>query len=139
VLSPADGEPVDEGRVFSAAEIARGGVLVLRLHRLTSSPSEDQPPHFGLVGESDGIGRLRREIRRLAPLDVAVLLCGETGTGKELVARGLHAGGPRRQGPYLAGGRRLPRALRRHVDAMVDALQVSKPALRRRMCQLGFE
>ena len=31
-----------------------------------------------------------------------MLLCGETGTGKEVVARALHDGGPRRQGPYLA-------------------------------------
>jgi two-component system nitrogen regulation response regulator GlnG len=45
---------------------------------------------------------LRQEIARAAPSDVPVLLRGETGTGKELVARALHEHGPRREGPWVA-------------------------------------
>jgi DNA-binding NtrC family response regulator len=45
---------------------------------------------------------LRREIQRVAGLDVPVLLRGETGTGKELIARALHDAGHRRERPYLA-------------------------------------
>ncbi len=59
-------------------------------------------PSFGLVGESAAMQQLRREIRRVAPLDVAVLLRGETGTGKELVAQALHQASPRRSRPFLA-------------------------------------
>ncbi|MEE8523728.1 MAG: sigma-54 dependent transcriptional regulator, partial [Thermoanaerobaculia bacterium] len=114
----ADGEPVDGRRVLSAAEVERGVVLllggrvVLLLHRLErrlpgEAPSDD-PPAFGLVGASDAIVRLRREIERLATLDVAVLLLGETGTGKELAARALHDAGPRRERPFVAVNMGVP-------------------------------
>lgn len=53
------------------------------------------------VGVSPGAIRVREAVRRLAPLDVTVLVTGETGTGKELVARALHAAGPRRAGPFV--------------------------------------
>lgn len=102
----ANGERVESERTFSSAEIERGVVLllarkvVLLLHRMMF-PRQDESPTYGLVGESASIVRLRREIRRLAPLEVPVLLRGETGTGKELVARALHEASGRRQKPYV--------------------------------------
>lgn len=59
-------------------------------------------PELGLVGSSDATRRLGREIRRFAPLPAPVLITGETGTGKELVARALHGESPRRDGPFVA-------------------------------------
>ncbi|MEM7353868.1 MAG: sigma 54-interacting transcriptional regulator [Acidobacteriota bacterium] len=103
----ADGQRVEAQRIFSAAEIERGVVLqlgrrvVLLLHLLPVRPSSEQAD-LGLVGESPAIVHLRREMQRLAPLDVPVLLRGATGTGKELVARALHASGPRSRGPFVA-------------------------------------
>ncbi len=103
----ADGQPVGDAHVFSAAEVDRGVVLtlahrvVLLLHRLPV-PVPEEAPGFGLVGESAATVRLRQEIRRLAALNVPVLLCGETGTGKELTARALHDAGPRSSQPYVA-------------------------------------
>ena len=103
----ADGEPVTRWRSFSAADVERGVVLlagrrvVLLLHRMLLNPPADEPS-FGLVGESAGIVRVRQEIRRLADLELPVLLRGGTGTGKELVARALHDAGRRRHCPYVA-------------------------------------
>jgi DNA-binding NtrC family response regulator len=54
------------------------------------------PGFHGLVGESAAMQALFRRLERLAVLDVSVLIVGETGTGKELVAAALHRLSPRR-------------------------------------------
>ncbi|MFQ5417153.1 MAG: sigma-54 interaction domain-containing protein [Myxococcota bacterium] len=54
-----------------------------------------------LVGESADMRALRRAIARLAPLPTTVLITGETGVGKGLVARALHAESPRRGCPFV--------------------------------------
>ena len=103
----AGGRAIDGEAAVSRGEIERGVVLqlgsriVLLLHDLDPLPPPADLPAFGLVGASAALVELRREVRRLAPLDVAVLLRGETGTGKELVARALHEAGRRAGGPYL--------------------------------------
>ncbi|MGK0300636.1 MAG: transcriptional regulator with GAF, ATPase, and Fis domain [Planctomycetota bacterium] len=55
-----------------------------------------------LLGDSPIMQKLREEIDKLASLDLPVLIQGETGTGKELVARALHEQGCRRLGPFVA-------------------------------------
>lgn len=55
-----------------------------------------------LIGNSAEIRRLREEILDIADTDAPVLLQGETGTGKEIVARCLHEFGARRSGKYVA-------------------------------------
>lgn len=54
-----------------------------------------------IVGRSAAIDRLLREVSLVAPLDVSVLLTGDTGTGKSHLARVIHANGPRRNGPLV--------------------------------------
>ena len=54
-----------------------------------------------LVGTSHAMDKLRTLIRKTATIDASVLIVGENGTGKELVARALHFGGPRRRGPFI--------------------------------------
>jgi DNA-binding NtrC family response regulator len=56
----------------------------------------------GMVGTCAAIEEVRRLIRRVAPLPARVLVTGETGTGKELVARAIHDVSPRRLGPFVA-------------------------------------
>ncbi len=112
-----------QGRAVAATcevspdEVKRGVVLelgdriVLLLHFKT--PSGPHAPAQGLsatlegdilggVGHSYFVERVRRDIRQVADLDVAVLLRGETGTGKELVARAIHASSARRDRPFVA-------------------------------------
>lgn len=53
--------------------------------------------HFGeIVGESSALRRVLRQVETVAPTDSTVLIRGETGTGKELIARALHELSPRR-------------------------------------------
>jgi len=55
-----------------------------------------------LVGQSPAIIRVRRDVERLAQTDLPVLILGENGTGKEVVAQMLHYLGPRRENPFVA-------------------------------------
>lgn len=54
-----------------------------------------------IVGQSFAIRSVREQIRKIAPLDVPVLIQGDSGTGKELVAQALHRLSPRSDGPLV--------------------------------------
>jgi len=73
--------------------------------RHVESPPDPASPvrrHFGLlVGESPTMRRVYIEIARVAPTDAAVLVVGESGTGKDVVAQVIHQGSKRAGGPYL--------------------------------------
>jgi DNA-binding NtrC family response regulator len=62
-----------------------------------------RPPsqEVSLIGESPAIEQLRAAIRRAASSSATVLLEGETGTGKELVARAIHLASVRARGPFV--------------------------------------
>ena len=55
-----------------------------------------------LLGDSEAMERLRQTLGRIGPSDATVLVTGETGVGKELIARELHALSPRAGGPFVA-------------------------------------
>ncbi|MBI5419318.1 MAG: sigma-54-dependent Fis family transcriptional regulator [Deltaproteobacteria bacterium] len=54
-----------------------------------------------IVCESGAMRRLQEDIENILKLDTTVLLTGETGTGKQLIARGIHYSGPRKNGPLI--------------------------------------
>jgi two-component system nitrogen regulation response regulator GlnG len=102
-----DGEPVAESRTLSAAEMEEGAVVVLAdrvtlLLQRRPAPLPGAGGAFGLLGESAGMEAVRQAVSRVAALPTAVLLRGETGTGKEVVARALHEHSPRAGGPFVS-------------------------------------
>ncbi len=77
--------------------------MVSRLQQLAGDAQ--CPPVHGapsLIGESAVLQVARQAIRKFAPVDLPVLITGETGTGKELAAQALHALSPRHARPFLA-------------------------------------
>lgn len=77
-----------------------GGRVIVVLHSLT--PDRRSPNMHRMLGVSEGIENIRRSVDRVADLNVPVLIRGETGTGKELVASALHNASPRCTRPMLA-------------------------------------
>jgi transcriptional regulator with GAF, ATPase, and Fis domain len=70
----------------------------------TADEEEDElgEPLPGVAGSSTAMRRIASQVRRLARLSSPVLIAGETGVGKELIARALHTEGPRAGGPFVA-------------------------------------
>jgi DNA-binding NtrC family response regulator len=60
-----------------------------------------ESPRYRLVGTSPAVQRVIRLIEKVAPTDTTVLVCGASGTGKELVARAIHFNSPRRDRPLV--------------------------------------
>ncbi len=67
-----------------------------------ASPGHGPATFEGLVGSSPPMRRLYRLLERVAPSDASVVVTGETGTGKELVAQAIHQRSPRRDRPFVA-------------------------------------
>ena len=80
--------------VRNALEMARLAEENRRL-RLQAAPVRE------IVGQSEAVQRLREQLRMVAPTNASVLITGENGTGKELVARALHAFSLRAHKPFV--------------------------------------
>jgi transcriptional regulator with GAF, ATPase, and Fis domain len=68
-----------------------------RARLLESSLGENE----GIITADASLAEVLRTVRQVAPTDLPVLICGETGTGKELVARMIYRHSRRSQGPYV--------------------------------------
>ncbi|MEO6950689.1 MAG: sigma-54 dependent transcriptional regulator [Polyangia bacterium] len=91
------------------AEVIRLAVDNMRIPRAPGAPKVEgrvrqrtAAPAATLLGNSPAILELLALIERVAPTPATVLITGETGTGKEVVARLLHGASPRSSGPFVA-------------------------------------
>lgn len=77
----------------------------LKLQELTAENAElkrSAANEYELIGNAPILADLREQIMRVAPTTASVLVTGENGTGKELVARSIHYYSPRRERPFIA-------------------------------------
>jgi Nif-specific regulatory protein len=103
------------GGSFSDTEIERARVFARHLAPLVSgllartrhakedhvAPLRKRLKLDDVVGESAALAKVLREVEMIAPLDISVLVTGETGTGKTQLARIIHENGPRRGRPFM--------------------------------------
>ena len=81
--------------------VARNALRQRRLEAENRTLRADVDRRFVMVGESSEMKRMRDEISRAAPTNGRVLIYGENGTGKELVARSVHSMSRRSGGPFI--------------------------------------
>ena len=91
-------------QLFEAA--AHLASVLIEAERLATTPmpltAADRDGAAPLIGSSEVMCALRERVERVASTDFTVLIEGESGVGKELVARQIHDLGRRRQGPFVA-------------------------------------
>jgi formate hydrogenlyase transcriptional activator len=73
-----------------------------RHERVEEEPAESTQEFGEIVGNSAPMRRVMGQVEVVAPTDATVLILGETGTGKELVARAIHRLSPRRNLPFIS-------------------------------------
>ena len=76
--------------------------LLRSVMRAEPAPPPDTWQMFGMIAASQDMRSVVDWIGRVAPTSLKVLLTGETGTGKEVVARALHSAGVRREAPFVS-------------------------------------
>jgi DNA-binding NtrC family response regulator len=97
------GARVQTAQLFSGACFVVGHCTIAVRTAGTEEPEGDESEALpGMIGRSTAMVRVARQVRRLAPLSVPVLVRGPTGTGKDLVARALHELSPRSSKPFVA-------------------------------------
>lgn len=95
-------------------ELTIGDTLLrLEVDQTVAAPPPNERESFGqFVGRSPAMRELFATLERISPKDLAVLIQGETGTGKEEVARAIHDASPRASGPFvIVDATALPEAL----------------------------
>jgi DNA-binding NtrC family response regulator len=87
--------------VGARLRLGRTVVALLDVGIETTPPPQKTPEIPGLVAASPAMNEIAAAVERLAQSNVSVLVQGETGTGKELIARAIHEAGQRARGPFV--------------------------------------
>ncbi len=93
-------KPFDEDELLNVINKA---VSESRKNRELLSPYFDRPNEFipGFIGKTAAIQRILQTVQKIGPTDSTVLITGETGVGKEIIARAVHLASPRREHPFV--------------------------------------
>ncbi len=94
-------KPFEVDELLVAVRRALEHQSLTRQHRYLLSEQEEEFGHYGIVGRSRAVQELLRKIELVARSKSTVLITGETGTGKELVARAIHARSAQREMPLI--------------------------------------
>ena len=89
--------PIDAARLGMTLGHAHGHAALRQAGRAAESPGRDA----SIVGNSPAAKELLRQIHRVAKVDAPVLICGESGSGKELTAQAIHRHSSRANGPFV--------------------------------------
>lgn len=81
--------------------VLKKAVSSRRLDEKEYLPEEDEIDRQGIIGAGPAIQEVYDNIKRVAPTTTTVLITGETGTGKELVAKAIHMNSPRKNNPFI--------------------------------------
>ncbi|MBL8940778.1 MAG: sigma 54-interacting transcriptional regulator, partial [Archangium sp.] len=98
-----DGRRVERAYLSTGSQVRAGQTMVVFApidEEVTVEPDRDGELE-GMVGQSVKMRQIFGLIRKIAPMDVSVIVQGETGTGKELVARAVHTLSGRKRGPFV--------------------------------------
>jgi two-component system response regulator HydG len=96
-------KPVDPKLLFlSVSRAIQHRRLSDEVKRLRQAVDGDGADAARIVGQSGAMRRVYELIQRVGESDASVLIHGETGTGKELIARGIHGKSRRKNGPFVA-------------------------------------
>jgi Nif-specific regulatory protein len=92
---------------FTVAVAKHVGIVLTQVQRQDSLTAENRElrsqlrVESELIGDSPVLKQIHEQVARVAPTQATVLIRGESGSGKELVARAIHFSSPRREGPFV--------------------------------------
>jgi DNA-binding NtrC family response regulator len=95
-------KPLDYAMLYALLEATASDVRQRRGSQSLSDRLERQTPAGGMVGQSRSMREIQRTIEVLASSDASAIITGKSGTGKEVVARAVHALSSRRDKPFIA-------------------------------------
>ncbi len=94
-------KPLDINELRTAVEKASSRVRLIKRNADLRSRLDEKFGFEGVIGSNPAMRNIIEKIRHVAPTDATVLIQGENGTGKELVARALHENSPRKNKPFV--------------------------------------
>lgn len=94
-------KPFNETELETAIKRVQTELELKSTYNYLSWEANEQSKRFNLVGKSKAMMDLYNKLDQISKIDTSVLIIGETGTGKEMVARALHRLGPRSKKPFI--------------------------------------